>query len=381
MIGFGIVIPVLPLYAEGGSFHASPMQLGWLLGIFSLTQLIATPIIGKISDRLGRKPVLMVSVFCTSIGFVLMGAATALWMLFLARIIAGVSGGNIATAQACVADLTPADQRSKSMGLMGAAFGLGFVLGPALGGILNVHVSPSAPFYFAAGLALCNFIFIAFCLPETLPVDKRAHAGEKTSLSEVFADKKGVLLGTILAAYLASITGFTMMTALFALYNQKRLHFGANHTGYFLTYVGVLGILIQGGLLRRLLNKPIEKPLAAGGSFLLAIGLVLLPFCTGALSLIWVLVLIALGNGFVVPTLNGLASRCSSSQVQGRMTGLMQSAGSLGRFVGPLLAMPLSQLDIPAHYGLAPFWGGAVCSLIACFLVLTLSKDKIKLTS
>lgn len=381
MIGFGIVIPILPLYAEGSSFHATALQLGWLVGIFSLMQLIMAPVIGKISDRIGRKPVLIFSICCTGIGFVIMGTAGSLWMLFLARMIAGASGGNIATAQACIADITPADERSKSMGFVGAAFGLGFVLGPALGGALSVHISLSAPFYFAAGLAFCNAIFVTFFLPETLPVERRIHGGEKAPLSEVFAGGHGTLISAILGAYLASITGFSMMTTLFALFNEKRLGFGVHHTGYFLAYVGILGILVQGGLLRRLLQKPIEKSLAAVGSLLLAAGLVLLPFSRGGLDLSLVLILIALGNGLVVPTLNGLASRCSSTRVQGRMIGLMQSAGSLGRFVGPLIAMALVKVDPPVYYGRAPFLGGAVFSLIAFFLVLTLAQKKIQLNT
>lgn len=379
LIGFGIIIPVLPLYAEGGLFHATPFQLGWLVGIFSLVQFIMAPIIGKISDRVGRKPVLLLSVICTAVGFWIMGAATALWMLFLARIIAGASGGNISTAQACIADITPADQRSKSMGLLGAAFGLGFVLGPALGGMLSVHISASAPFYFAAVLAFCNAIFIAICLPETLAKENRIQASQKAPLSEVFAGGQGIFISAILGAYLASITGFSMMTTLFALFNEKRLGYGVNQTGYLLAYVGILGILVQGGLLRRLLQKPIEKSLSAIGALLLVFGFLLLPFCGGAISLAAVLFLIALGNGFVVPTLNGLASRCSSSHMQGRVIGLMQSAGSLGRFGGPLIAMTLVKWDAPSHYGRTPFWGGAAFSLIACCLILTFSKEKIRL--
>ncbi|PWU10795.1 MAG: tetracycline resistance MFS efflux pump [Verrucomicrobia bacterium] len=381
MIGFGIVIPILPLYAEGGHFHATVMELGWLLGIFSLMQLIMAPVIGKISDRIGRKPVLTFSIFCTGLGFLIMGAATTLWMLFLARMIAGASGGNIATAQACIADITPKDQRSKSMGLVGAAFGLGFVLGPAIGGALSAHVFPSAPYYFAAVLAFCNAICVVLFLPETLPMERRIHVGEKAPLSAVFAAGQGPLITTILGAYLASITGFSIMTTLFALFNEKQLGYGANHTGYFLAYVGILGILVQGGLLRRLLQKPREKSLAAIGSLSLALGLFLLPFSSGWLSLSLILILIALGNGLIIPTLNGLASRCSESGVQGRVIGLMQSAGSLGRFVGPLIAMALVQLDTPSHYGRSPFWAGAIFLLIAFGLVLTFSQKKIQLNA
>ncbi|QQY07864.1 MAG: MFS transporter [Candidatus Xiphinematobacter sp.] len=376
MIGFGIVIPVLPLYAEGGRFQASSLQLGWLLGMFSLVQLVMAPLIGKLSDQVGRKPVLFLSMICTALGFIIMGAATKLWMLFLARVIAGASGGNIATVQACIADITTPDQRSKSMGLVGAAFGLGFVLGPALGGVLSACIAPCAPFYFAAALALCNALFIAIFFPETLSTDRRAQSSKRTSLAEVFVGSQSVLISTILVAYLASISGFAMMTSLFALFNAKRLGYGVSQTGYLLTYVGVLGILIQGWLLRHLLQRLVEKQLAATGSLILASGLFLLPFCSNFASILGVLVLIALGNGLVTPTLNGLASRCSSPQIQGRVIGLMQASGSLGRFLGPLIAMALVGWDTPAQYGRIPIWVGASLSFIAFCLAVTFPQKK-----
>ncbi|ALJ56457.1 Tetracycline resistance protein, class B [Candidatus Xiphinematobacter sp. Idaho Grape] len=376
MIGFGIVIPVLPLYAEGERFRATSLQLGWLLGMFSLVQLVMAPLVGKLSDQVGRKPVLFLSMICTTIGFIIMGAATQLWMLFLARVIAGASGGNIATVQACVADITPPDQRSKSMGLVGAAFGLGFVLGPALGGVLSACIAPYAPFYFAAVLAFCNALFIAVFFPETLSVERRAQSYEKAPLAEVFVGNQSILISTILVAYLASIAGFAMMTTLFALFNAKRLGYGVSQTGYLLTYVGVLGILIQGGLLRYLLQRLVEKQLAAMGSLILASGLFLLPFCDNFVSLLGVLVPIALGNGLVTPTLNGLASRCSSPQIQGRVIGLMQASGSLGRFLGPLIAMALVGWDTPSQYGRTPIWVGASLSLVAFCLAVTFPQKK-----
>src|ERR1700677_308770 len=198
MVGFGIVIPVLPLYATGSIFHATNFQLGMLVGIYSFLQLICSPLFGKISDRVGRKPVRLVSVTGTCIGFLVMGAAGSLWMLFLARIIDGASGGKISTAPACIADVTPPDQRSKSMGLIGAAFGLGFVFGPAIGGVLS-KFSLSAPFYFAAGLALLNVFFIAFRLPETHGPEHRLQPHEKARIRDVFSHGHGALIGTIFA--------------------------------------------------------------------------------------------------------------------------------------------------------------------------------------
>ena len=167
MIGFGIVIPALPLFAKGSRIGASPDQLAWIVGIYSLLQFVFSPLIGKLSDRIGRRPVLAVSILGTAIGFAVLGAATTVTMLMIGRIIDGISGGNISTAMACIADSTTREQRSRSMGMIGAAFGLGFVIGPALGGWL-LHFGVSVPFYFAAALALMNALLVFARLPETL---------------------------------------------------------------------------------------------------------------------------------------------------------------------------------------------------------------------
>src|SRR5581483_2101482 len=183
MIGFGIVIPVLPLYAQ--HFGASSIANGFLVGIYSAVQFIFSPIMGKISDRLGRRPVLIYSVIGTAIGYWIMGAAGSLMWLFIARITAGITGGNISTAQAYVADITTPEERSGAMGLIGAAFGLGFIVGPAIGGVLSGFYNFRAPFYFAAGLAVVNALFIALRLPESLDAEHRAHPAHRQPFRDV----------------------------------------------------------------------------------------------------------------------------------------------------------------------------------------------------
>jgi multidrug resistance protein len=180
LIGFGIVIPILPKYAE--RFGAHEMIVGLLLGTYSLMQFIASPILGKISDRVGRRPVLLISLLATSVGFAIMGFAQTLVWLFVGRIVPGLSGGNISTAQAYMADITAPEERSRVMGLIGAAFGLGFTLGPAIGGLLSL-ISPSAPFLFASALALLNAGLAFIRLPESLPPEHRATAAERRLLS------------------------------------------------------------------------------------------------------------------------------------------------------------------------------------------------------
>ncbi len=375
MVGFGIVLPILPLSVEEGRFGASPLAMGLLMGIYSLLQLVFAPVFGKISDRVGRKPVLVVSILGTAAGFAILGAAQTLAMLFLGRIIDGISGGNIATAQACIADVTPPDQRSKSMALIGAAFGLGFVFGPAMGGVLSERYGFSTPFYVAAGLALLNAVLVMRFLPETHSKENRAD--ERATLGEVFRAEHGTMIGLILLAYLTSITGFSIMTALFAVFCKKHFGLAKDDIGYLLAYIGVLGIFIQGGLVRRLMRRPIEKQLALIGAAVLSLSLFLLPMAGSVPRVMWVCVGLALGNGFITPMLNGLVSRHTSARAQGRVLGLMQSSGSLGRFAGFSMAFWLLEFEsVDAHYGRVPFWVGAGLLVVTFFLVAMVSPQR-----
>ncbi len=371
MLGFGIVIPVLPLYAEGSRIGATPGQLAWIVGIYSLLQLVCAPLFGKWSDRIGRKPVLVISILGTAVGFVVLGAATTVWMLILGRILDGASGGNISTAMACIADVTTKENRSRNMGLVGAAFGLGFMMGPAIGGVLSKHFGLATPFYFAAGLALVNALLVWLRLPETLTAASRERAKQRATIGEVFHGGRAGMITAILASQLASVTGFSIMTALFALYCEKRFGYDTAKVGYLFAYVGLLGVIFQGGLLRRLLKKPIEKELAVIGSVVLACSMATLPF-THSLPLLMVVCFgISLGNSFVTPTLNGLASRSTDAHCQGRLLGLMQSAGSLGRFLGPMIGFGLIFLDPVRDYARTAFFASAgILALATVCIVL-----------
>ena len=376
MIGFGIVIPVLPLYAEGSRIGATNSQLMWIVGIYSLLQLVCSPLFGKWSDRIGRKPVLVVSILGTAVGFVILGAANTVWMLLLGRIIDGASGGNISTAMACIADVTTKENRSRNMGLVGAAFGLGFVIGPALGGVLSKHFGLAVPFYFAAALALLNAVLVWLRLPETLTAASRERAKERATISEVFHGGRAGMIAAILASQLASVTGFSIMTALFALYCEKRFGYDTAQVGYLLAYVGLLGVVFQGGLLRRLLKKPIEKQLAVIGAAVLALSMAALPF-THTLGVLMVVCFgISLGNSFVTPTLNGLASRTTDAHCQGRLLGLMQSAGSLGRFLGPMIGFALVAQNAGADYARTSFLASAAILALALVCILLVSPAK-----
>ncbi len=373
MIGFGIVIPVLPLYAM--HFGASSVMNGFLVGIYSAVQFLGAPVWGKLSDRVGRRPVLIISVIGSAIGFYIMGAATTLAMLFAARIIDGISGGNIGTAQAYIADITTPEERSGAMGLIGAAFGLGFIFGPAIGGLLSGRYGYSAPFYFASALAVLNAIWIFFRLPESLDAEHRSHPAQRQPIRDVLQHSNRQILTTVIAIYFFLITGFSIMTALYALFMDHRFGFDAKHTGYVFAGIGVIGVIIQGGMIRHMVKKYGERKLAAFGAILLALSLFALAVSKelgGITALLAASAGLAIGNSFLTPTLNGLLSRSVDKRWQGRALGLMQSSGSLGRAVGPAIGGWVATFDISSRYGRTPFTLSGLLLLVAFVLVLTL---------
>jgi DHA1 family tetracycline resistance protein-like MFS transporter len=375
LVGFGIVIPVLPLYAQ--NYGASETVIGLLLAIYSVMQFIFAPILGKLSDRVGRRPVLLVSLIGTAIGFLTMGLANTLWLLFLARIIDGITGGNISTAQAYIADVTPPDKRSSAMGLIGAAFGLGFIFGPALGGLLS-HISLAAPFYFAAGLAAANAIALYFLLPESLSEEHRAGAG-RASITQIFSESGSWQLGAVFATYFFATIAFAMLTATYTLFTVRRFGLDATHNGYIFASQGIIGVMIQGVLLGRLLKLVGEKVLAVTGTFLLSASMLALPLVHTIPALLIASAGIAFGNSFVTPVLNGLASKNVNASWQGRVLGVLQSVASLARIIGPALGGFLLRLDANkdlSQYGKTPFWTGSAIMLIAIGLALSLHSVK-----
>src|SRR5580765_7780485 len=256
LVGFGIVIPVLPFYAEGTKFGATPSQVGLLFASYSIMQLVFSPVLGRLSDKYGRRPVLLVSLLGTAMGFMILGFATTLAMLLLGRIIDGISGGNISTAQAYIADVTTKENRAKGMGLIGAAFGLGFVLGPAIGGILS-RWGISVPFLFAGGLAFANAILLYFTLLETVTPDHpaRASAVAGRGWQQLLAALRQPALASVMTIYFLGIVAFSMMTASFSLFMMFRLGYDAFHNGWVFAFVGVISAIVQGGLIGKLVKR------------------------------------------------------------------------------------------------------------------------------
>ncbi|MEO8205654.1 MAG: MFS transporter [Chthoniobacterales bacterium] len=377
MVGFGIVIPILPRYAE--HYGATAMQIGWLAGVFSLMQFVFAPLWGKISDRIGRKPLLCISTLGTAVGFYLMGSATTLTFLFVGRIVDGISGGNIGVAQAYIADVTEPAERSKAMGLIGAAFGLGFIFGPALGGWVSSNYGFGAPMYVAGALALMNTVLIFVILPESLPPELRGQKKQEPTFPALFqhVNLRGYL--SVIATYFCVITGFSIMTTLFALFVWHRFEMDEKHTGYIFALIGFIGALIQGGLIGRLVKRFGEARLATTGALILGISLFALPLSSSIAGMILVSCILAVGNSLLMPTLSGIASRSVDAAWQGRALGIMQSIGSLARWIGPLFAGWLLAFDLiraNKFYAQTPLWVGAFLLGMAFILSLWLPREK-----
>jgi DHA1 family tetracycline resistance protein-like MFS transporter len=341
LLGFGIVIPALPFYAESDLFNATPFEIGLLFASYSLMQFFFSPVLGSLSDRYGRRPVLFFSILGSAVGYLFIGFATALWMVFLGRIIAGITGGNISTAQAYVADVTTRENRAKGMGLFGATFGLGFIFGPALGGILSrygIHM----PFLFAAVLSLVNAVLLYFILPETVnTAEYKPDPLRKSRLTEVIDSLRDLQFGTLNAVYFFLVTSFSIMTYAFVLYTIERFGYTAEQNGYIFAFIGILAVIFQGGIFNRLVSRFGENPLMVTGCAMMAVSLFAIPYVGpdsgGLTAMLLTVALLAVGNSMASPAITSLASKISADESQGASLGVLQSGASLARAIGPAL--------------------------------------------
>lgn len=369
LLGFGVIIPLLPFYAM--KYQASALQVTILFSIYSICQFIAAPILGSLSDRYGRRPVLILSQLGSSVGYVLLGvvtmmqwhdAALALGLVYLSRVIDGLSGGNISTAQAYISDVTTPQTRAKGMGLIGAAFGIGFAAGPAIGGLLGGKGHESWPAFAAAIFCLLATVLTYLKLPESRHVTSAAHVAitttaeqdiaspmlnyarpglfERTGISMVL--RRPVLLQLLLISFV-SMAAFVMMESSIALFLSRpdSFNFGPAHVGWFFAFIGVIIAIVQGGLIGRLTKLTGEWPLAITGPILVAVAMAC--FARTGWTPIVALLLAggaanAIGRSLQQPTLSSLVSKFSDPREQGIVFGLYHSLSSLARVIGPIIA-------------------------------------------
>ncbi len=333
LIGFGIVIPILPLYAE--AYGPSPVMFGLLMASFSLMQFFFAPILGRLSDRFGRRPVLVLSLIGSAAGYVLFGFAGSFAMLLVSRIIDGISGGNISTAQAVIADITGPEDRAKGMGLIGAAFGLGFILGPAVGGLL-VAVRPWLPGVAAAVASLVAMVLVLLLLPETLDPEARSNARRTPlNLRALTKSLSHPFVGLCLVIIFLVIFAFANFETTFAQFLDLRFALSKRSISFLFVYAGVLAAIIQGGLVGRLAKRFGEARLVAVGSFLSFLALGFLPYMKSLPAVLGVLAVLALGQGITTPSLSSLVSKLVDKDEVGGVMGVYQSLSSLGRIIGP----------------------------------------------
>ena len=329
LVGFGIVVPILGRYAE--RFGASGLQVGLMFASFSVAQMVFAPSLGRISDKVGRKPVIVFSLIGTAVGSFVTGAAGALWVLFLGRILDGASGASVAVAQGAVADIAPPEQRARLMGMLGAAFGVGFVVGPALGGLAALG-GPHVPFYLAGSIAAVNAVAAMIRLPETKP--DTSHITEKHQRGSALSPalKRFALVGFL------SMLGFAGFEATFSIWGEKQFGFTEGSASIVFVFVGVTLVAVQGGLIGPLTEKLGSRKLLRIGLTLVAVGLLLLGFTTTWPMLFIALFLLSLGQGMSGPSGGALVAELAPVERRGEAIGYQQSTAAFGRVAGPVMA-------------------------------------------
>ena len=381
LIGFGMVIPFLSYYAR--EYGASGTTVGAVVGIYSIMQFFFAPVWGRLSDRIGRRPVLLISLTASCLGYFLFAFAQSLTLLFASRIIAGVGGANIGTAQAYIADTTTHENRAKGMGLIGAAFGLGFILGPPISGAL-AHLGAKnglhgnlLPGLAAGTLSLTALCIGAFILGESKKPDATIRSGIPPQFDpRVWRETAAhTILPAILATLFIALLAVAGMETSVTLHARDRFGFKPLDMAYFFLFMGVIVAGIQGGLIGRLARKVGEKSLVAIGTASFTIGLALIPGVVRVPYLYAVAFFLAVGQGLTYPSLTSMITKAVPPREHGSMLGLATSVGSLARFLGPIVSGFL--YDLAKARG--AFYGSAALTLIA--LMIALSMRRMELTN
>jgi MFS family permease len=336
LLGFGLVVPILPNYAK--ELGASDAQFGFIASVFSLLNFFFTPFLGAYSDRVGRRPVILISVFMNFVGYLIFSHAFALPLFIFSRVINGIGSSNIAAAQAYIADISSPENRTKQMSMIGAAFGLGFIFGPLFGGMLKSSYGIEGVGYAAAALCLVNFLLVFFRLPES---NKHLNAEAPIKFIPVNDFKKAFqkpVLRELMWLWLIYVAAFAAMQTVSAILWKEEYGLDERQIGYMFGIIGLSSVIVQAGLVGRLNKTFGEKKLLWGGSIMMIFGLSLIPFVPKDwfwLGSIGTVALIALGNGCLTPSITALTSKITPPEEQGRILGINQSVGSIGRILGP----------------------------------------------
>lgn len=340
VLGFSLILPLLPYYAD--TYGASATMIGFLLASNAVTQLIGAPVLGRLSDRYGRRPLLIVSLIGTLGSFLLLGFARSLWMVFLSRILDGFLGGDITLAQAYISDITDAKDRAKGLGLVGAAFGLGFILGPAMGGALSAGGNYALPAFIAAAVAAVNLFGVLLFLPESISKqpqeERRSQPETRFSLPLLWEALHRPCVGPLLNLQLFYRLAFTVFETIFSTYALYRFALSAQQTSYILAYVGLLVVIIQGGVIGMLTKRYGERRLTLAGIVLLTISLTGWAASPNVGVLLVVLVPLSLAAGILNTVLNSQLSKAVPPEQVGGALGLSSALGSFARIVSPVAA-------------------------------------------
>lgn len=365
LIGFGIVLPLLPVYSQ--QFGANGFLIGCIIASFSLMQFLFSPWWGRLSDRIGRRPVILISNAGSAVSYALFAFASTmpgqagLWMLLVSRVFAGICGANLAVASAYIADITPPEKRTQKMGLIGMAFGFGFIFGPALGGLSFKYFGLPGPGCVAASICFANFLLGCFVLVESRrpgaePVRRPA------GLHQWAEALRRPVVGSVIVVYFIATFCFACFESTFSLLVKDTYRFGPESAAYLFTFAGLVSAFIQGGLIGRLNHRFGEKKLIVGSLLVVAVSLALLPWMTTLGGVLVVLGVFAASSGINRPPIFGLISQRTSADEQGAILGVAQGAASLGRIFGPIAANLLY-----AHRPMLPY---LVCGLIALLAAL-----------
>ena len=365
LLGFSIVMPLLAPFAK--EYRFTDRQIGLLLAAYPMCQLVSGPILGRLSDRYGRRPLLIISQAGTAISFLILGLSRDYTTMLLARMLDGASGGNILVAQAYVADVTKPENRARGLGLIGMAFGIGFVIGPLLGGLLvSLPVAPEwrlrVPFLVAAGFSTIAFMLVLTRLPESLPADLAARQISRVvSWRGLVETVTHPLVGMLVGVGTLSVLAFASLEGTFSLFLRDRMSWGPARAAFAFAFLGLVSAVVQGGLIKRLVPRYGESRLAVVGIVGLATGLALIALASTVPTLMLAIMIVAIGQGLVSPTVSGLLSRITPAGDQGAIFGTLSSAQTVARMISYYVANLLFARVAPS----APYWEGSMVALLA----------------